>query len=156
MKISSLILIFFLISCKSQEKPSNIEMNYQRVIYSNNSSYIKFKFNSKANYLLVSSPSASFKKEIYIKLSQVEIKNIYKDYQKFNLSKGFNCIYNDDGNIQSKAFFNFNRTDGEPIDVCLKTSQDKENFLIIEMKFLKLIKSKSEYKIAFPEEFEKL
>lgn len=158
MKIIKLLMPLFLLNCKAQHIPEKITLTYQRNIFNISENYIQFLFDSNKDYLLINNKSAGLQKEINISLSQEELKSIFNIYRKYNLpTEKVNCLYNDDGTIFSKTTISFNKkSEKVSFQKCYQVDQDKKKFHSIEMHLLKLIKSKPEYKNAFPWEFETL
>lgn len=154
MKIIKYFLLFILINCKSQENTNHISLNFSIITYSISSSYVLYLYESDKNSFYVNHKMDGVQKELKIILSQEELRQLYKKYNNVNFSENILCIYNDDHSLSNKIIIKFNEKKIYDLDKCIKKDEDK--FLAISTEILKLIKSKKEYKEAFPEEFETL
>lgn len=154
MKIIKYLLLFILINCKSQEKPNHISLNYNVITYAESSSYFLYSYESDKNSFYVNHKMDGVQKELKIILSQQELRQLYEKYSNVNFSGNVLCIYNDDHTLSNKIIIKFNEKKIDNLDKCIKKEKDK--FLDLSTEVLKLIKSKKEYKDAFPWEFEKM
>ena len=142
MWLTFLFLILFVYNCNAQCYSNNVSLIYHRQVFRDSVGYNQFVFESNKNYLFVKYPSASFEKEINIKLSRKDLMSVYEIFKKLKVPEGINCIYNDDMTISSKTMISFNDEEKSILkQKCLINTTDKENFLLVEAKILKLIKS---------------
>lgn len=151
-KFINVFLMLLLLGCKAQNNSHKVEMVYNR-LYGDREGH--FTYDSSKDSLYVKHRSENFEKNIQIKLSQEELQSIYKDFKASKLSSSVRCIYDDDGTIISKTIIYFkNEKQDFSSQKCIDNELDYEKFSEIESKIISLLKSKSEYRYAFPHEFE--
>lgn len=158
MKNFIIIFVTLLLSSCNAQQNNNPDLVYYLNAYRGDSLYAYKSYNSmnKEYHAFGNAPISKHDDKIKISLSKEEISQFYSLYKNLNLPEEKLCFIDISGKIESETIISFrNNVDLKKIK-CLKSEKDKDKMLMITLKFLEYIKSKKEYRDAFPWEFEKM
>jgi hypothetical protein len=138
-------LLFFCNSCSIQKSK---DFDFIRTSYFENS-----KIREEIRY--DSSLGTLFNRtieKVVIKIDDNDKAEIYKLYKNLNLKSTSCCIKYEDGS-SSKISFVLKNTLAKD-EKCITNKEEIDKYLQLYIKFKNILRSKKEYKEAFPEEFE--
>lgn len=143
--IRLIIILFLLISCVStrvKNKDFVIE-NYHNAGYGE---YLTTSYNSYTSQLI------KYNEKVKITLNEKEKYEIYKYFKKLNPKSISSCFKSEDS-INVKINFVFKNSKISK-NKCSVDNDEIQKHLLLYSKVLQYLKSKEEYKKAFPAEFE--
>ena len=161
MKLFYLILVLFLFSCNVQPNNKLYLLLYINS-YNNRGLYSYKHYNSLNGELKIfeKTSTTDVNKIVNIKVSDKEILNFYNSYKNLKLRKEKLCFNEYEGKYDSEIILSISKEPKNEINFknfnCTQDENKKNKILMISLEFLKFIKTTEEYKIAFPEEFEKM
>lgn len=150
-KIIYLLNIFFILNCSTMNNNNtNPDFTFSSTFYNEK--------NIKRSEIFYDSKTGVFRnerpEEVIIKLDNNDKQEVYNLQRSLNL-KGNYCWFDLENNNSSETSFIIHNKSFKKIK-CDSTKQEEiSKHLIFYSKILRLLKSKEEYKKAFPEESEK-
>ncbi|AYZ37476.1 hypothetical protein EGY07_19005 [Chryseobacterium indologenes] len=147
-KIFNILLIFLLISCSPIRKIVTPDFSITSTYYDTNKidrSY--FFYDSQTGILKNRRPE-----EVIIKLADNDKQEIYKFYKKLNIKDNF-CWYSFEDKTSAKISFQLKSLTSKKAKCDSTNKQEINKYIDLFYKIRNLLKSKKEYKEAFPAEF---